>query len=152
MNMLMIGDIKSVCDGSDPLFGFTQVTSKTLESQNVVHRGSGGISQENCHQGFCPAVLDSETGSIYVSRYADGKPAPMHILDGLPQDIVTQRTEDGKVKAIKPTITVGFVRHGEFYTRQQAARVIADCVAQQDSSQSLEYVDTAKAVNQTGSI
>ncbi len=152
MNMLMIGDINPVYDGSDRRYGFAQVTSNTLKEQNQVFKGSGGISQENCNQGFCPAFLDLETGSIYLSRFADGRPAPMHMLDGLPQEVVTQRTAEGKVKAVKPSLAAGFVRQGQFYTRQQAATVMAGCVTQQDNMPSLHLTETSKDVGPSGSV
>ena len=52
-----------------------------------------------------------ETGRTYLSRYSDGRPAPIHIHDGLPEAI-QWRTEIN--------IIPGFVRDGRFYTREQA--------------------------------
>ena len=148
MNMLMIGDSNPVNDGSDQLYGFTQVTRNTLKIQNEVYKGSGGISQENSNRGFCPAFLDAETGSIYLSRFADGRPAPMHMLDGLPQEVVTQRTANGKVKAVKPSMSAGFVHQGRFYTRQQAATAMAGCVTASDYTTGLRFTAAPRGVNQ----
>ncbi|MEE4377857.1 MAG: hypothetical protein V2J55_10155 [Candidatus Competibacteraceae bacterium] len=97
------------------------VTNQALLHQNQVFRGTGGVSHENRSSGFVPAFQDSQTGTVYLSRFADGRPAPMHLLEGLPQSVVVARNETGKINAIKPSVVAGFVRCGQFYTREQAA-------------------------------
>ena len=57
-----------------------------LRQENCVFRGTGGISQENQNVGFRPALLDADTGIVYPSRFANGQPAPVHLLDGLPEE------------------------------------------------------------------
>lgn len=52
---------------------------------------------------------------------ADGRPAPMHLLEGLPPAVVTARDATGRVIALKSTVLAGFVRAERFYTREQAA-------------------------------
>jgi hypothetical protein len=74
--------------------------------------------------GFLPAFRDTETGSVYPSRYADGRPAPCHVLDGLPEDLVVARDATGLVIATKPCVVAGFLRCGCFYTREEAARAV----------------------------
>lgn len=93
-----------------------------LQQENRTYRGSGGISEENRSMGFRPAFLDTETDRIYVSRFADGRPAPFHLLDGLPEELVLARHPGGRVAAVKASIISGFVRFGRFYTRDEAAR------------------------------
>lgn len=68
-----------------------------------------------------PAFQDTSTGVIYLSCFTDGRPAPVHVLDGLPDSAVLQRAPDGRVAAIKQTVVAGFSREGQFYTREQAA-------------------------------
>lgn len=145
MNMLMIGDTNPVNEGSGHSFGLTQVTCHSLKIQNEVFKGSGGISQENSNQGFCPAFRDSETGSIYLSRFADGTPAPMHMLDGLPQEVVIQRTVEKKIKAVKSSVTAGFIHRGRFYTRRQAATVTAGGLATSDVTITTVSEDVSRA-------
>jgi hypothetical protein len=99
---------------------------KLLRLQNVVHNGTGGRSQENCGLGFCPAFLDFETQAIYPSRFADGRPAPFHLLDGLPDEVVVDRLPCGRVTSAKATLITGFVRNGFFYTRTAAAKAAAE--------------------------
>ncbi len=98
------------------------VTRKTLMSENVRFADTGGISQHNRTHGFRPAFRDAQTGTIFLSRFADGRSAPLHLIDGLPGELVTGRSASGAVTAIKPTVVAGFVRDGRFYTREQAAR------------------------------
>lgn len=93
----------------------------TLRSENRRYRGSGGRSPENRGAGFRPAFRDSETGCVYESRFGDGRPAPCHLLDGLPDAVVLARDDCGRVRDVKPGVVSGFVRDERFYTRDEAA-------------------------------
>lgn len=96
----------------------------SLQRQNTTFRGSGGVSEENRSQGFAPAFLDTETGIVYLARFADGRPAPMHLLDGLPDELVITRQASGRVSEVKATVIAGFLSRQRFFTRQQAARAM----------------------------
>lgn len=96
-----------------------------LESENGHYLGSGGRSQENAGIGFRPAFLDPQTRTVYLSRFADGRPAPFHVLDGLPDALIAQRHIDGRVARTRVVMISGFVRGGEFFTRDQAAAAVA---------------------------
>jgi hypothetical protein len=103
----------------------TQVTTESvLRQENLVFRGTGGISEENQGVGFRPAFLDADTGVVYPSRFANGQPAPFHLVDGLPEELVLARHGTGRIAAVKPSVISGFVRHERFYTREQAARAV----------------------------
>ena len=78
------------------------------------------MSQENRHLGFAPAYLDTRTGIALPSRYADGVPAPIHVLDGLPPNWVLDRDAMGRVLTARPGVVAGFLRDGCFYTRDEA--------------------------------
>lgn len=95
-----------------------------LRHQNRIYRGSGGRSQENRVQGFAPAFLDTETGIVYPACFADGRRAPMHLLDGLPDELVVERRESGSVSRVKATVIAGFTGRCRFFTRAQAARAL----------------------------
>ena len=97
------------------------LTEDTLRQQNLALAGTGGISEENRTSGFRPAFRDPTTGRTELSRFADGRPAPMHLLDGLPDTWVAGRDAFGHVTAIRQTIVAGFIHCGLFYTREQAA-------------------------------
>ena len=94
------------------------VSERTLALENARFRGTAGVS-ENRPLGFRPAFMDSETRSVYPSRFADGQLAPCHVLDGLPGHLVLSR--DGGGREVKSTVVSGFVREGVFYTRDEAA-------------------------------
>ncbi len=76
--------------------------------------------------GFEPAYLDTATMAIYRSRFADGRPARFHILDGLPEEVVWNRSAAGHVTVAKPSLIAGYVRGGFFYTASAAARALRD--------------------------
>ncbi|MCP5158478.1 MAG: hypothetical protein H6975_03515 [Gammaproteobacteria bacterium] len=97
------------------------LTLNTLAADNRFFSGTGGVSQENQHCGFLPGFLDQDTGVVYLSRWADGRLAPFHALDGLPDHLVLARGSTGRVMAVKASVIAGFVRGGCFYTREQAA-------------------------------
>ncbi|WP_461480490.1 sigma-54-dependent Fis family transcriptional regulator [Porticoccus sp.] len=101
------------------------LTLEGLQEENDFYRGKGGISEENRAYGFKPAFYDMESGTVYDSKFANGHEAPMHVLDGLPNDVVASRLSDGKVTAVRPGIISGFVQRGHFYTREQAALATA---------------------------
>lgn len=103
----------------------TQLTPSALQEENETFRGSGGISEGNRALGFKPAFYDMETGVSHPSLFASGMEAPMHVLDGLPSELVESRLENGKVAALKPGIISGFVQSNHFYTREQAALATA---------------------------
>lgn len=101
------------------------LTQQVLQGETRVYRGSGGISQENGGYGFRPAFLDTLTDSIHLSRCADGRPAPFHAIDGLPEALVLERDRNGRIVAAKPYVISGFVRDGRFYTRDEAAACVS---------------------------
>lgn len=96
-----------------------------LRAQNRRYRGSGGVSAGNRGRGFRPAFLDRATGRVYLSRFADGRPAPVHLLDGLPRELVMQWTDSGRVAAVQNSVVAGFVREGRFLTRDEVAVELA---------------------------
>lgn len=97
------------------------LTIGELTRQRRHFKGTGGMSEENRGFGFLPAFRDASTGRVYLSRFADGRIAPMHLLEGLPPELVVQRAGSGRVTAVRNSVTAGFVKAGQFYTRSQAA-------------------------------
>lgn len=100
------------------------VTERTLDLETAAFRGTGGVSAENRHCGFRPAFLDADTERVYRSCFADGRPAPFHLLDGLPDELVLARSACGRVTSVKASIVSGFMFEGRFYTREDAAMEI----------------------------
>jgi hypothetical protein len=98
------------------------MSEQVLQRENVEFLGTGGRSQENRGVGFRPAFMDSETSRVYPACFANGMPAPFHLLDGLPSEVVVSRTASGRVATVKSSIVSGFTLDGAFYTREAAAR------------------------------
>jgi hypothetical protein len=94
-----------------------------LECENRWFAGTGGRSEENRPCGFRPAFMDADTRSVYGSCFADGTPAPVHLLDGLPDEVVLTRDPSGRVRAAKASVIAGFVLEGRFFTREEAGRL-----------------------------
>jgi hypothetical protein len=101
------------------------MTSKRLRKENHDFDGAGGVSACNHDAGFIPAFCDTATGRVEPSRCMDGSIAPVHLLTGLPREWVVVWGEGNEVLAVKETVIAGFLRTGVFFTRDQAARVLA---------------------------
>jgi len=100
------------------------MTRNRMRRENLAFAGTGGVSQVSRQAAFEPAFRDDATGRVELSRYASGAVAPMHLMDGLPADWVVERDSAGRACALKASVVAGFVRNGEFYTREQAASVL----------------------------
>jgi hypothetical protein len=101
-----------------PLIG---LTAEALRRQNRAFRGTGGVSAENRARGFAPAFLDTRTGEVHRACFADGRPAPVHLLEGLPPALVVARDPGGRATVLHAAVMAGFVRGARFFTREQAA-------------------------------
>jgi hypothetical protein len=101
------------------------LTQLSLRDENRLFEHTRGLSEHNGHLGFVPGYRNRATGEQVVSRYADGSPAPVHLLDGLPESWVAERDGDGHVTRTCPDLVSGFIRGGLFYTREQAIRATA---------------------------
>jgi hypothetical protein len=102
------------------------LTTQYLHLEAAAHQGTGGVSSENRSLGFRPAFQDTRTGETYPSTFADGRPAPFHLLDGLPEDLVLARDRYGRASRVIGSIVAGFLREGIFYTRAQACAVVSE--------------------------
>ncbi len=60
-----------------------------------------------------------------MSRFADGRMAPFHTLEGLPDELVLGRNAGWRACAVKASVISGFERAGLFYTRGEAAALVA---------------------------
>lgn len=97
----------------------------TLRHENELYAETFGVSQRNRSLGWRPGYLNLATGEIELSRFGDGRPAPIHVLDGLPESWVHGRDAEGHVTTAEPDVVSGFIRDGRFFTREQAARAAA---------------------------
>jgi len=90
----------------------------------ATYRGTGGVSAENQGFGFRPAFKDTATGIVYPATFADGRPAPYHVLDGMPEELVLARDRRGSVARVVGTVIAGFLRDEIFFTREEAAAAV----------------------------
>jgi hypothetical protein len=98
---------------------------RTLIQENRQFAGTTGVSANNRGLGFSPGFLDTVTGTVYLSRFPNGMPAPIHVLATLPAELVEETgTTPGADLSIKRSVISGFVRDGIFYSREEAARAI----------------------------
>jgi hypothetical protein len=95
-----------------------------LAQENIRYAGTCGVSGENRRYGFRPAFMDLETAAVYLARFADGRPAPFHLLDGLPDELVLSRDAAGRIAELSPCVISGFEQDGRFYTRDEAAQAL----------------------------
>jgi hypothetical protein len=95
-----------------------------LDTQNAEYAGTAGVSQHNRTAGFIPAYCNHADGQVVASRFADGRPAPIHVLEGVPDDWVEHRDTDSGSIRLKPTVEAGFIRDGRFFSRAAAKAVV----------------------------
>jgi hypothetical protein len=89
------------------------------------HPARGAHSEDIGDRRFRPAFFDFASQKLYLSRFADGRLAPIHLRDGLPEEVVVDRAPSGRVIAVRASLVCGFERNGVFYTRKSAARAAA---------------------------
>lgn len=98
-------------------------STKAFVAESRAYEGRGGTSAEAGGWGLVPAFMDRASGRVYPACYADGRPAPLHLLDGLPESLVVYRDQGGRVRTVKASVVAGFSARGRFYTREEVARL-----------------------------
>ncbi len=97
---------------------------ENLILENDYYRNTAAVSRNNRGFGFSPAFMDGDTGKVYLSCFSNGRPAPIHLLDGLPDHLVARRATDGRVVKATERVVSGFTRNGEFHSREQMTRLL----------------------------
>ena len=110
----------------DTLTRHQPVTDETLARENHQFLGTGGVSANNRNQGFIPAFLDTATGNVFRSCFRNGMPAPIHVLDGLPEELVVTGSQSNGQRRIKQSVVSGFILDETFYSREEAAQVTGE--------------------------
>lgn len=101
------------------------LTELSLRAENRLFEQTRGVSQHNNGLGFKPGYRNGATGEHALSCFADGSPAPVHLLDGLPEAWIAERDSDGHVTRTCPDLVSGFIRDGHFYTRDEVIKATA---------------------------
>lgn len=97
-----------------------------LEDQNCRFSNTDAVSCNNKDKGFLPAFRDEDSGRVELARFVDGRPAPMHLIIGLPKSWAIEFDDNGAISVIKTSITAGFVRDGVFFTRDETIEACGD--------------------------
>ncbi len=119
--------LKSLCsEWLRVMTDYGMLSGAILAAQNTAYANTGAVSQNNRQNGFVPGFQDLSTGKTEISRFANGEPAPIHMLDGLPEDWVASRDDDGHVASTKNGIIAGFIRSGKFFTREDVLQIMAE--------------------------
>ncbi len=100
------------------------LSRQLLRRENQAYAGTAGVSQNNNGMGFVPGYCDTQTGETIISRFADGRPCPVHTLDGLPVSWIALKDASGRVLSAREGIIAGFLLDGCFYTRAQAVEML----------------------------
>ena len=100
------------------------MTFGRLNREVKQYRGTGGIASEARSKGFRPAFRDTETGENYESNFKNGQPATIHLLEGLPDQVVLMRDEYGEPIEAKASLEAGFLKGDKFFTRDEAVAAI----------------------------
>ena len=102
----------------------TQMKLQRIEQENLEFAGTAGVSEGNSHMGFVPAFMDKLSGDVVLCRFKNGMLAPFHTLESLPDRWVVARDLSGHVTEIRSSVISGFVRLGQFFTREEAAAFV----------------------------
>lgn len=74
-------------------------------SGDATYRGTGGVGPANADHGFLPALQDTMTGHLILSRFLDWGLAPVQILCGFPDGAILERDSTERAKTALPTPT-----------------------------------------------
>lgn len=85
-----------------------QVIPARLVTENRRYAGTGGISKVNSTRGFIPAFRDEATGCVYPSCFSDGRRAPVHLYDGLPNELIVEYAPQGLPHSVRASVISGF--------------------------------------------
>lgn len=98
------------------------LSKSALAQENRQYQGTTAISEGCRKSGFVPAFYDTLSDRSAISCFADGTPAPVHLLDGVPVEWVSEYDAEGHVVSLRPGVIAGFLRDGRFYTREEVAQ------------------------------
>lgn len=92
----------------------------------TVRPEAAAVSGYNRASGFVPAFRNADTGETRLSLFADGTPAPVHVLEGLPSEWVNEGGSVGEARRLARGIERGYLRNGRFHSLADAARIVAE--------------------------
>lgn len=92
------------------------ISSVALEKQETTYQKISGFNLSSLCVGLVPAFRDLSTNETHLSMNADGIISPIHLVEGLPIDWVTEWDTSGFPVSLRPGIIAGFFRGEKFFT------------------------------------
>ncbi len=92
------------------------ITSTALQKQKNTYQKLSDVDISDLCVGFLPAFRDASTGETHFSVTPEGALSPIHLIESLPIDWVSEWDDEGRAVALRPTIIAGFFRGERFFT------------------------------------
>ena len=102
------------------------ISSTALQKQKTTYQKLSGVDISDLCVGFLPAFRDLRTDETHLSITAEGEVSPIHLIESLPIDWVTEWDDKGRAVTLSPTIIAGFFRGEQFFTLQELENIIWD--------------------------
>ncbi len=97
------------------------IVSEDRDSADKVERTNAHSNSDSGVSTFIPAYYDTQTDTVYLSRYKNGSVAPVHVLDSIPKELLSDMNKsDTNNGELSQKVIVGFIFNNKFYTRAQA--------------------------------
>lgn len=102
------------------------ISTIALEKQQKTYQKISGTNISDLCVGFIPAFRDLSTNETHLSITPEGRVSPIHLIDGLPLDWVTEWDLEGYPKSLKSGIIAGFFRGENFFTLEELEHMRLD--------------------------
>ena len=99
------------------------ISSTALEKQESTYRKISGMNMSDLCVGFIPAFRDMDTHETHLSVTQEGNISPIHLIEGLPLEWVTEWDIAGHAKTLKRSVIAGFFRGDQFFTLEQLEHI-----------------------------
>ncbi len=102
------------------------ISASGLEQQQKTYQTISGVDLSHLCVGMIPAFRDLATDETHLSVTRTGKVSPIHLIENLPVEWVTEWNEHGFAVALKPSVIAGFYRCEKFYTLSDIENFLLD--------------------------
>lgn len=98
--------------------------NNTIIKNNLSH-STREVNSNSCQFYFIPAFYDALSHTVFLSCYKSGQLAPIHVLEGIPDNIIKNRTLTNNRGESKNSLIIGFIFKNKFLTRKQAINTLS---------------------------
>lgn len=102
------------------------ISSTALQKQKKTYQKLSGVDISHLCVGFLPAFRNLSTDETHLSITPEGEVSPIHLIESLPIDWVSEWDDEGRAVSLLPTIIAGFFRGEQFYTLRELENKIWD--------------------------